>query len=176
MRKYKTINQVLKMFTGGGTNTVVRRFCGELLGSGVYRDVYVLKQNPKYVVKIVKTRMLANFPNVSEWRNYIDNKHSAVGKWLAPLEFINLSGSIMVQQRANWEGKEKSDYPKKLPYQLADHKYTNYGWIGEQFVCFDYTFLHFPSKGKRTRNVRWRSATYKGTKTPATLKDQIKIW
>jgi hypothetical protein len=167
------ISKIEKEFHGLSHAAIVRKFCGELLGNGFFRQVYVLRQNPNYVVKVVQPGEMLSFPNVTEWMNYKDYQYTALQQFLAPCVMINDTGTVMIQQRANWAGKKKKDYPKRLPSELSDFKYENYGWIGEQFVCFDYSFLRGYKSRTKTRSIQWRARHYK-VNTP--LNELIKIW
>lgn len=121
--------------------SLLKEICGKLIGSGVYRDVYELKQDPNFVVKVERD-MEGTFANVTEWRNYINSAGwNLIEKWLAPCEMINGNGSIMIQQRVTTEGKRRKDYPKYVPKIFTDLKLSNFGWIGDQFVCCDYAFF-----------------------------------
>lgn len=123
-------------------NQVVRKLCGELLGKGLYRDVYVFKQFPDCVIKIERDMNTGIFANVAEWRNYNNNYGwDFLGKWLAPCVTINQTGQVMVQERVNWDGKKRKDYPKYIPAMLTDLKLKNFGWIKDQFVCCDYSYM-----------------------------------
>lgn len=148
-------SHLVKLLKGKTVNQIKKQLCGELLGSGVYRDVYVFKQSPKHVIKIEADMSKANFANVTEWRNYIDLKERHwFSKFLAPCEIINQTGEVLIQQRVTH--KEKKDYPKKIPIYFTDIKRTNFGWIGNQFVCCDYSFLRQPLKsGKQLRKANW---------------------
>lgn len=113
----------------------IRYDCGKLISQGLNRDVYECKHDPNWVVKIQRTQ---NFDNVIEWRlwnafydgtNY--NEH------LADCLTISESGLVLFQKRVTHGNIE--DYPKKVPAYFTDFKIQNYGWIGERFVCCDYS-------------------------------------
>lgn len=128
-----------------------------MLGAGHFRDVYVLKQNPKYVVKIVRDPSRGSFANVTEWINYINNREwKFLAPYLAECELINETGQVMVQRRV--EHRSKKEYPKEIPALFTDTKYKNFGWIGDRFVCCDYSFIpiYFIVKGKsKFKRVKW---------------------
>jgi len=124
------------------TSEIRKNVCGSLIGKGTYRDVYELKSNPDYVVKIERSMRNAMFCNVTEWRNYINNREwTWFEQWLAPCEMISQSGQILIQRRVSH--KRRKDYPKYIPAVFTDLKLANFGWIGEQFVCCDYSFIPF---------------------------------
>lgn len=119
--------------------TIKKKICGKKIGSGCYRSVYILKQDPKYVVKIERDMSIGTFSNATEWRNYINFKDSFLGKWLCPCEGINETGQVLIQQRC--ELRKRKFYPKYIPKAISDIKLQNFGWIGDNFYCFDYPFL-----------------------------------
>lgn len=135
--------QITKLIGGKSVKQVVKSICGEKLSHGCYRDVYVLKSNPDYVIKIERDMTKAMFANVTEWRNYIENKDwEKFGHWLAPCEMINETGQIMIQRRVErWVDNPKKRFPGKIPSLFSDRKKNNFGWIGDQLVCFDYSWL-----------------------------------
>jgi hypothetical protein len=133
--------------------TFVRMFAGDLLGVGLYRRVYVFKPDPRFVIKWEHDPTTGQFANVCEWRNWVDHEAArAISKWLAPCQIISETGHILLQRRVRFRSPEF--YPKKLPSFLSDFKYSNYGWVGQRFVCCDYAALWFTKKW-RDRRVRW---------------------
>lgn len=155
----KSILKTIHELCGGKKfNTTVRLICGEKIGAGLYRDVYVLKQDSNYVVKVERDMSTGNFANVTEWRNYIENKEwTYIKDWLAPIELITETGQILIQRRVTLEGKKCKDFPKYIPAAFTDLKRKNFGWIGEQFVCCDYSFLIpiHPKFNKRLKYAQW---------------------
>lgn len=140
MRKRLPIKEIKKLLTGKGATGVVNKLCGEKIGHGLYRDVYVLKAFPEYVVKIERDMSLAQFANATEWANYMNHSwDNIVGDWLAPCLMINQTGSILIQRRIT-HGKRK-DYPKYIPAVFCDLKLQNFGWVDGKFVCCDYSFM-----------------------------------
>lgn len=134
-----------------------------MIDGGAYRHVYILKQNPNYVVKIEVDPSLAQFANATEWRNYVNNKEwDYLKDWLAPCEIINETGQVMIQRRVTREGKKPKDYPTHVPFVFTDLKRENFGWIGEKFVCCDYsyllTFIVKSGKSKYKRAKWWNYA------------------
>jgi hypothetical protein len=109
------------------------KYCGELVGRGLNRDVYVYKYDANYVVKIQRTQ---SFDNVLEWEIWKSISFSQLHKWFAPCMIINEMGTVLIQRKV--ETKKKKYYPKRLPLFFTDFKYANYGFIGDQFVCCDY--------------------------------------
>lgn len=138
----KIEDEICNLLKGKSVSKIKRSVCGPLIGTGLYRDVYVLKQFPDYVVKIERNPSKGMFENVMEWRNYIQH-HSwkFLGPWLAQCVTINKTGEVLIQRRVNWEGKRRKDYPKYIPAFFTDLKLKNFGWVGDKFVCCDYAFL-----------------------------------
>lgn len=110
---------------------------GELLGKGVFREVSVFKFNTEYVIKFEFGNERGMFCNVLEWRNFINARYTPLEKWLAPCEFINETGQLMIQKRVHHDGK----FPNKIPWEFTDVHAKNFGFIGNQFVCHDYSWL-----------------------------------
>lgn len=132
-----------KLFSYKTIENIRKQLCGELVGKGLYRDVYVMKSNPDYVIKIErKASSDGIFANVAEWLNYMNNKEwTWLEEWLAPCELISPDGRVLIQRRVTWEGKKRKDCPKYVPKMLTDTKFANWGWIGDRFVCCDYSFM-----------------------------------
>jgi hypothetical protein len=135
----------------------VRKFCGELIGAGVYRDVYILNLDDRFVVKIERDMSRSTFANVTEWRNYINNREwIRFSKYLAPCLLINETGQILIQRRATRIIDNPSlKFPDKIPSLFTDIKKANWGYIGKQPVCFDYSFLL--NVDFRIKKVKWRN-------------------
>lgn len=155
---FKKINSLIK---GKKLNAVCRILCGDKIGTGITREVYVLKQNPNYVVKIQVDPSKGVFANVLEFTNYCDFREvSAFGHYLAPCELITETGQVLIQRRV--EFRKRKDYPKYIPAVFTDLKIQNYGWIGDQFVCCDYPFLLLlGTDPKKIKYAKWRNVNDK---------------
>lgn len=151
MSKSKVALAFEKTINFRSASSVKRIVCGKFLDYGLFRDVYVCKQNPRYVVKIERDMSLGQFANVTEWRNFIDNERfTKFVKWLAPCRFISENGQFLIQDRVYI--KPFSSYPSKVPSLFTDLKYQNFGFIGNQFVCCDYSFLlNVPFRMKKAK-------------------------
>jgi len=137
--------------------TVERDFfafmCGEMLGSGASRDVYVFEPDPRYVLKFETGAQ--SFSNVREW----DVWHDAwalgrdISDWLAPCVAISPCGTILRQRRTT----PAKVYPEKLPAWIMDTKRANFGMIGRRFVAHDYGLHAICNAGmtKRLRKIEW---------------------
>lgn len=148
MKKFNAA-QIIKLVAGKNLNQTVKLICGEQIGEGLFRDVYVLKQNPEYVVKVERNPRLTSFCNVMEWRHYNDNKEwEWFVKWLAPCVLINETGQVLIQRRVT-HGPRK-DYPKYVPAVFTDLKVRNFGFADGKFMCCDYAYLVlYPNKPMR---------------------------
>lgn len=133
---------------------IKKLICGELLGSGVDRSVYILKQNENYVVKFERNMKNGSFANACEWRNFIDNQETWLAKYLAPCVMITESSQFLIQKRAYH--KRRKEYPKYIPVVFTDLKLTNFGWIDDQFVCVDYVFFRNTGcNNNKYRYAKW---------------------
>lgn len=135
--------------------SLIDNACGELIGSGCHRDVYIFKHDDRWVIKIERDMSIANFANVCEWRNWVNHApYKDFSKFLAPCLAIDETGRVLIQRRAKREiDGAKIVYPTHLPNWLTDTKKFNFGMIGKQFVCVDYSFLVPPA-------FRMRKAKY----------------
>ena len=156
----KETKLLLKKFEQCGSLSVkgtIRRWCGDLISRGLNRDVYVLKYNPKWVVKIQRT---VHFDNVVEYKIWDAVRFApADSKWFAECLTISETGLVLIQRRI--EHKSISEYPKKVPYYFTDFKIQNYGWVGDRFVCCDYANVLDMLTGKmtqKTRTAKWWEA------------------
>lgn len=134
------IGKLTKQLNGKGIKQIQKQICGELIGFGCYRSVYALKGNPDYVVKIEDDPTTGTFANITEWRNYINNREwKFLADYLAPCELITEDGRVLIQRRVTFKSKEL--YPTHVPIMFTDIKTANFGWIGKQFVCCDYAYI-----------------------------------
>lgn len=126
--------------------------CGEFLGSGIARDVYVFVQDNTRVIKIAKDKG-GQMHNLVEWTIWDELKDTKQGKWLAPCIDVSDCGKYLIMKRAE-KGRHK-DYPKLVPKFLTDRKYDNYGWIGDNLVCVDYANILLSFNGKLQKANWW---------------------
>lgn len=127
------------------TKSFEKKYCGDRLGTGSTRDVFVFKPDDRFVVKLERDIVYNNlaFVNVSEWQNWCRNLYfQNMADFLAPCLTINRSGQILIQRRATRRiDGDRRPYPKRIPNWLTDTKTFNFGWINDKFVCVDYSFL-----------------------------------
>lgn len=133
--------------------------CGDFIGEGQTRRVYNCNLVKGYVVKIEKEA--GSHDNLLEYYFYNAVKYQPeIVKWLAPTSWISNNGRVLLQKKASLITPEnKKRIPDKVPDWMTDMKYSNYGFIGKQFVCFDYAFSadiamsNYPSKAKMKKFV-----------------------
>lgn len=113
--------------------------CGKFIGEGQSRIVYDCAILPGYVVKIEKEA--DTWHNQKEYLFYQSVYYqSEVTKWLCPIKWVSENGRIMIQKKASpITSKNRKNLPKRVPAFLSDIKEANYGFIGEQLVCWDYS-------------------------------------
>lgn len=139
----KKLSKLLASYGNISSNGARKFFCGERLDHGASREVYVLKQDPSWVVKLEYKD--DTFHNVKEWLIWDEVRFiPAIAKWLAPPLIINASGTVLVQKRVDF-GRKVKKYPARMPCFFMDLKIENYGWIGDQIVCVDYASIYFSS-------------------------------
>lgn len=132
------------------TGTIARDFfhliCGEKLGFGLSRDVFVFEWDPRYVVKFEAGAQ--SFQNVTEWNTWQDAQHhDEAAKWLAPCVKISACGCVLIQRRT----RPAKKLPDKVPAFFTDLKASNFGMIGSKFVCHDYGINLMCNSGLTTR-------------------------
>lgn len=108
--------------------------CGDLLGAGAYRNVYVFAPDPRFVIKIETGAQ--SFSNIREWDLWHDAQHMGkeVSDWLAPCVAISACGTVLRQRRT----LPAKTFPDKIPVWMTDTKRQNFGLIGSRFVAHDY--------------------------------------
>jgi hypothetical protein len=134
---------------------VLSNLCGQQLGSGAFRDVYVFKHDHRWVIKIERNMKNGSFANATEWCNWLNHElFFDFSKFMAPCLSISEYSNVLIQRRAMREidGCRKP-FPEKIPNWFTDTKRDNFGFIGNQFVCVDYSFL--VSKNFRMKRAKW---------------------
>lgn len=110
--------------------------CGEHLGSGAYREVFVYRPDPSCVIKIEQGA--GAFANVREWELWNGVRHSKeTAQWLAPCIDISPCGIFLLMKRTRPLRKEDK-LPLQLPEFMTDIQCKNFGVIGKKIVCHDY--------------------------------------
>jgi len=130
-------------------------FCGEFLGSGAHRDVYVYGMDPDWVVKV--EAVAHSFSNVREWDIWNDAREMGphFSEWLAPCMSISPCGIVLIQRRT----KPARTLPDKVPAWMTDLKPANFGRLGKRVVAHDYGNNLICSGGLTTklRKANWRN-------------------
>lgn len=128
--------------------------CHEKIGSGIHRDTFQCRIDPKLVVKVETDLPWRYFANVLEMKFWSDHQHcEQIAKWLAPCRYLSPDGVILLQERC--EPLRASDrLPDKLPSFLTDIKRDNFGLLNGRVVCFDYA-LNIPSPSMRLKRADW---------------------
>lgn len=106
---------------------------GKALGFGIHRKVGTWKIDETLVIKCAVECPNINILEEEIWQMVKDTE---IGKWFAPCIAISPCGMFLLQKRT--EPRQRSEYPKQIPSFFGDMKYSNFGWIGKQFVCHDY--------------------------------------
>lgn len=128
--------------------------CADLIGKGSAREVYHLKTNADFVVKI-ETR-IRSFQNIAEWEIWSFVQGGPLEKWFAPCQFISNAGTVLIQRKVT--PLRECELPKKLPALLGDLKIENFGLLNGRFVCCDYgTGVHaIRTASRRMIKADWR--------------------
>lgn len=139
---------------------LVRSLCGEKLGEGMSREVYVWTPNDKLVLKLETGvgygSTCGHFQNVCEWLTWRALAETKYSGWLAPVVWISESGNALLMHRTKpmREGEE----PKSIPMWLNDHKRKNFGLLLGKVVCHDYgtnSLINHGAFGAKKRKPKW---------------------
>lgn len=118
----------------------IRFLCGEMLGAGISREVFVYDNNDEFVIK-VETEADYRFQNVTEYNFWNDVREwPEVLRWIAPCVRISPHGNYLMQERTYPVTLEelKKQLPK-VPTYLSDLKVGNWGRLPNgKIVCHDY--------------------------------------
>lgn len=130
--------------------------CDDFVARGTYRDVYTCRLNPDWVVKVeIDKGDWRSFSNVFEHKFWEENRfYAKVADWLAPCHFLSPDGRILIQSKARI-AKESDNLPEAIPAFFTDLKPSNFGWIGDKFVCVDYAFQLSSLNVKPKRVPHW---------------------
>lgn len=128
--------------------------CEDKIGSGVYRDVYKLSFNDKYVIKVARDEQ-GRANNLLEERLWCEVMSTPLANWFAPILQVSGAGKYLIQERVDGLPREK--YPTMIPHFFTDTKYSNFGWLkGKGFVCCDYgSFNIFRGITKKMVKASW---------------------
>ena len=130
--------------------------CGHRIGSGIHRTVYVYAPDTTCVIKVARDEdgCGANILEHKLWNEL--HEWNEGEKWFAPVIESSRAGKYLIMKRA--EMGRDGDYPKKIPHFFTDLKYDNFGFIGKQLVCIDYSsavILTENWSAKRMKKAGW---------------------
>lgn len=80
-------------------SAAVGLLCGQFLGEGMSRKVFVCGLDSSLVVK-VETEA-GRFQNVKEWELWQEIQYTSAAKWLAPCLHLSPDGTILVMARTS---------------------------------------------------------------------------
>ena len=92
--------------------------------------------------------------NLIEQKIYEEVEYTDYGRHFAKIYGVSPTGQFLIMDKVFH--KEPKKYPERVPHFFTDRKHSNYGWVGNRFVCCDYagTFL---TEGftKKTIKANW---------------------
>lgn len=141
---------------------MVTSLCGKHISEGTFRSVYEYALDDKYVIKLENTESNCNLVEYMIWDEvkWLTGNLAWVKDWFAPVKWISPNGRILVMEKTKKE-HPKLKRPDKIPAFLWDVKWTNFGWLGKNYVCHDYgqfyNMIHYP---KKMVKVDWEKAGY----------------
>lgn len=130
-------------------NDFIKLFCGKLIGSGVYRQVYEHKFDKSLVIK-VECADSKFFANIQEYSVWLEVQGTVFEKYFAPCVDISENGLILIQKKT----KPLKKRPEMIPAFFTDTKIQNYGTYKGQFCCHDYASHKLYQKGMTKRLVK----------------------
>ena len=116
---------------------------GDLLGTGVARQVYRCAFDSSLVVKIETTSR--SFQNVLEWEAWDAVRLTKYKDWFAPCVSISPCGTVLLQKYTR--DLEPDEVPKDVPNFFCDLKVDNWGFYEGRPVCRDYGRTLLMDKG-----------------------------
>lgn len=136
---------------------LILMMCGHKVGAGAYRTVYEFNMNPeKMVIKLEPNSTDCNISEFLLWDEVqgLCGNLAWVKDWFAPIRWCSPNGKVIVMDRTKPMSKKKR--PDKIPEFFTDIKNDNFGWIGDNFVCHDYGFIHkFIKYEKKFQKAIW---------------------
>ena len=137
-------------------NDLMKLLLGRELGRGASRVVYAHASDPTLVVKIEQEHKC--FSNIIEWIIWDELRQTKAKKWLAPCVEISSCGCALIQKRTMLV--EKHELPKEVPSWMADLKLKNWGRIGKNVVCHDYSCTNIGTHLVSSKTVKARFHDY----------------
>lgn len=134
---------------------LVDTLCGEHLGTGISRQVFICATDPRWVVKL-ETGTPGTFQNVKEWVVWEALRHhEPSARWLAPCRSISENGRVLLQRRTNTMPDHLR--PTHVPRWATDLQPCNWGMLNGRPVMHDYGMTLLTSHGavERLKKARW---------------------
>lgn len=114
-------------------------FLDEIVGRGESRTVYKTELLPGWVLKVDRENSWDNIKELNFWTAVKETPE--VAKWFAPCKWASCYGHILMQKECTPINSKNEKYiPDLAPDIFDDIHRNNFGFIGKQFVCFDYAF------------------------------------
>lgn len=113
-----------------------RMICGDYLGAGIHRKVFVYAIDPDYVIKVAHEGYHGRAMNILEYEIWRRISDEPVRRWFAEVKYLSQAGKYIIQRRVTQIPEDK--YPDKVPNFFTDLQFRNFGRIGRRFVCSDY--------------------------------------
>ena len=133
--------------------------CGERIGVGVSREVFVCTLIPGWVVKVETDQSVHQ--NILEWEVWKDVMDTSASRWFAECKWISPNGMILIQERTRPPGD--AELLPRVPIWFTDIKRANWGMAKtngrkEYLVCHDYgvnNIMHYGVRSKRMKKAVW---------------------
>jgi len=127
---------------------------GEYLGEGSTRTAYEIRHDKTKVLKVAKN-VDGCHDNILEYRIWKDICNTEFSKYFAPIHGVSSSGMYLVMDKVDTDRSHK-EYPIKIPVFFYDTKYTNYGFLNDNFVAIDYAMFNFTlALSSKTKKADW---------------------
>lgn len=143
-----------KWFNNRVSEDLFDMVAGELLGKGVYRNVYTFLPDDSLVLKVeTDSGSFANIREYQMWTTYSYNKK--LSKWFAPCVQLSNRGQFLLQKKVGVIDGRK--LPDKIPPMIADGHLGNWGIYEDRVVCCDYGNhrSHEISSKEKFVNAQW---------------------
>lgn len=132
-------------------------FAGQLIGSGMSRNVYSYALTGDYVIKFEFGEH--EFQNTKEWLVWLHVKEvKNIAAWFAPCNQISHMGRWLLQRRTKpvTIAELRKELPR-VPAVFSDLKVGNWGRLGKRIVCHDYGTCLITQEGvsTKTRRADW---------------------
>ena len=145
------MDEIEELFHGTLPADLLTIVCGDKLGWGHGRHVYIFKPDPSLVIKFEYEER--SFQNVLEWTVWDRIKEApSVARWFCPIVDVSAGGTILLQKRTT--PCEDKKLPKMVPAYFTDLKRGNWGLLDGRVVCHDYGTTLLMEEGMTSRMVK----------------------